>query len=102
VAAANRTHGKHERDAAGNQAAAAAPKSMARPIIEGVSLPRMRRAALVRGAAGLLLAGPNVLAFYSGGFFTSRGWIAAIVGVAVCSRLPSPGRPPLPLGAPAG
>jgi hypothetical protein len=72
---------------------------MGQTIIEGVSLPRMRRAALAV-AAGLLLAGPTVLAFYSGGFFTEPRLIAAIVAWLLVLALAVTGRPPLPLGAP--
>jgi O-Antigen ligase len=72
---------------------------MAQTIFEGVTLPRMRRATLAV-AAGLLLAGPTALAFFSGGFFTEPRLIAAIaawVGVLVLT-LVSPA--PLPRSAP--
>jgi O-Antigen ligase len=72
---------------------------MGQTIIEGVSLPRMRRAALVV-AAGLLLAGPTVLAFYSGGFFTEPRLIAAIVAWLLVLALTAIGPAPLPRSAP--
>jgi hypothetical protein len=72
---------------------------MSQTLIERVSLPRMRRAALAV-AAGLLLAGPTVLAFFSGGFFTEPRLIAAIVAWLLVLALALTGPPPLPRGAP--
>jgi hypothetical protein len=72
---------------------------MAQTILEGVSLPRMRRAALAV-ATGLLLAGPTALAFYSGGFFTEPRLVAAIVAWLVVLLLALAGPLPLPRGTP--
>ncbi|HEY1595826.1 MAG TPA: O-antigen ligase family protein [Thermoleophilaceae bacterium] len=59
----------------------------------------MRRAALAV-ATVLLLAGPTVVAFYSGGFFTEPRLIAAIVAWLVVLLLALAGPLPLPRSAP--
>ena len=55
----------------------------------------MRRAVLV-AAAVCLLAGPTVLAFFSGGYFTEPRLIAAIVAWALVLALAAREQPPLP------
>ena len=55
----------------------------------------MRRGVLV-AAAACLLAGPTVLAFFSGGFFAEPRLIAAIVTWALVLALAVSGDPPLP------
>jgi hypothetical protein len=55
----------------------------------------MRRGVLV-AAAACLLAGPTVLAFFSGGFFAEPRLIAAIVAWAFVLALTAAGEPPLP------
>jgi len=59
----------------------------------------MRRAALVV-AAGLLLAAPTVLAFFSGGFFTEPRLIAAIAAWLIVLVLAAIGETPLPRNVP--
>lgn len=59
----------------------------------------MRRAALVV-AAGLLLAAPTVLAFFSGGFFTEPRLIAAIAAWLIVLVLAAVGETPLPRNVP--
>src|SRR5918995_2837710 len=59
----------------------------------------MRRGVLV-AAAACLLAGPTVLAFFSGGFFAEPRLIAAIVAWALVLALVVTGDPPLPRALP--
>ena len=51
-------------------------------------------------AAACLLAGPTVLAFFSGGFFAEPRLIAAIVAWALVLALAATGESPLPRGLP--
>ena len=51
-------------------------------------------------AAACLLAGPTILAFFSGGFFAEPRLIAAIVAWALVLALAIIGDPPLPRGLP--
>ncbi|HEX6458656.1 MAG TPA: O-antigen ligase family protein [Thermoleophilaceae bacterium] len=59
----------------------------------------MRRATLA-GAAALLLAGPTVLAFFSGGFFAEPRIVAALVAWLGVLVLVAAGGAPLPRSAP--
>src|SRR4051794_5512007 len=59
----------------------------------------MRRAALAVAAA-LLFAGPTVLAFFSGAFFTEPRLIGALVAWLLVLLLAVVGPPPLPRSAP--
>jgi hypothetical protein len=59
----------------------------------------MRRGVLV-AAAACLLAGPTVLAFFSGGFFAEPRLIAAIITWALVLALAVSGDPPLPRSLP--
>ena len=56
----------------------------------------MRRAVARRRGGGVLLAGPTVLAFFSGGYFAQPRLIAAIVAWALVLALAAAGPAPLP------